>query len=53
MVSFYIRIYRDTLTTRNVGTKQEVTGKSETPFTTTCLLLGQMIPAATHKQDGS
>ncbi|MEF9674851.1 YjaA family stress response protein [Pectobacterium aroidearum] len=45
MASLYIRIYRDTLTVRNVETKQEVTEKSETPFTTTRLLLGQMIPA--------
>ncbi|MEQ9912564.1 YjaA family stress response protein [Pectobacterium polaris] len=45
MASLYIRIYRDTLTVRNVDTKQEVTEQSETPFTTTRLLLGQMIPA--------
>ncbi|GKW35981.1 YjaA family stress response protein [Pectobacterium carotovorum] len=45
MPSLYIRIYRNTLTVRNVDTKQEVTEQSETPFTTTRLLLGQMIPA--------
>ncbi|WP_248464217.1 YjaA family stress response protein [Pectobacterium versatile] len=45
MASLYIRIYRNTLTVRNVDTKQEVTEQSETPFTTTRLLLGQMIPA--------
>lgn len=45
MASLYIRIYRDTLTVRNVDTQREVTEKSETPFTTTRLLLGQMIPA--------
>nr|WED68324.1 YjaA family stress response protein [Pectobacterium colocasium] len=45
MASLYIRIYRDTLTVRNVETKQEVTETSATPFTTTRLLLGQMIPA--------
>lgn len=45
MASLYIRIYRDTLTVRNVNTKQEVAEKSETPFTTSRLLLGQMIPA--------
>ncbi|WP_225087369.1 YjaA family stress response protein [Pectobacterium colocasium] len=45
MASLYIRIYRDTLTVRNVDTQQEATEKPETPFTTTRLLLGQMIPA--------
>ncbi|MCL6349762.1 YjaA family stress response protein [Pectobacterium polaris] len=45
MASLYIRIYRNTLTVRNVDTKQEVTEQSETPFTTARLLLGQMIPA--------
>ncbi len=45
MASLYIRLYRDTLTVRNVDTKQEVSEQSETPFTTTRLLLGQMIPA--------
>ncbi|MEQ9772582.1 YjaA family stress response protein [Pectobacterium jejuense] len=45
MASLYIRIYRNTLTVRNVDTKQEATEQSETPFTTTRLLLGQMIPA--------
>ncbi|MEQ9945813.1 YjaA family stress response protein [Pectobacterium aroidearum] len=45
MASLYIRIYRDTLTVRNVDTQREVMEKSETPFTTTRLLLGQMIPA--------
>nr|WP_237613179.1 hypothetical protein [Pectobacterium carotovorum] len=45
MASLYIRIYRNTLTVRNVDTKKEVTEQSETPFTTTRLLLGQMIPA--------
>ncbi|GKV79255.1 YjaA family stress response protein [Pectobacterium versatile] len=45
MASLYIRIYRNTLTVRNVDTKQEMTEQSETPFTTTRLLLGQMIPA--------
>ncbi|MCL6333299.1 hypothetical protein EXT66_05620 [Pectobacterium carotovorum subsp. carotovorum] len=45
MASLYIRIYRNTLTVRNVDTKQEVTEQSETPFTTRRLLLGQMIPA--------
>ncbi|QQK72890.1 YjaA family stress response protein [Pectobacterium versatile] len=45
MASLYIRIYRNTLTVRNVDTKQKVTEQSETPFTTTRLLLGQMIPA--------
>ncbi|TKY84409.1 YjaA family stress response protein [Pectobacterium polonicum] len=45
MASLYIRIYRDTLMVRNVDTQKEVTGQSEIPFTTTRLLLGQMIPA--------
>ncbi|MCA5930231.1 hypothetical protein LET06_04575 [Pectobacterium versatile] len=45
MASLYIRIYRNTLTVRNVDTKQEVTEQSETPFITTRLLLGQIIPA--------
>ncbi|UAY90819.1 hypothetical protein KSL88_14960 [Pectobacterium polaris] len=45
MASLYIRIYRDTLIVRNVDTKQEVTEQSDAPFTTTRLLLGQMIPA--------
>ncbi|AYH02238.1 hypothetical protein F6Q07_19630 [Pectobacterium parmentieri] len=45
MASLYIRIYRDTLMLRNVDTKKEVTGQSEPPFTTSRLLLGQMIPA--------
>ncbi|QDX98179.1 hypothetical protein EGD00_15375 [Pectobacterium carotovorum subsp. carotovorum] len=45
MASLYIRLYRNTLTVRNVDIKQEVTEQSETPFTTTRLLLGQMIPA--------
>ncbi|MEH2919929.1 YjaA family stress response protein [Samsonia erythrinae] len=45
MASLYIRIYRDTLSVRNVKTGQEVTEKSEMPFTTSRLLLGQMIPA--------
>lgn len=40
MASLYIRIYRNTLTVRNVDTKQEVTEQSKTPFTTTRLLLG-------------
>ncbi|PWC19163.1 hypothetical protein DDT52_12745 [Brenneria roseae subsp. roseae] len=45
MAHIYIKIYRDTLIVRNAGTGKEVTGKPETPFTTTRLLLGQMIPA--------
>ncbi|GKW41518.1 hypothetical protein LOZ86_06820 [Pectobacterium parvum] len=45
MASLYIRIYRNTLIVRNVDTKQEVTEQSDAPFTTTRLLLGQMIPA--------
>ncbi|MDC9819056.1 YjaA family stress response protein [Pectobacterium polonicum] len=45
MASLYIRIYRDTLMVRNVDTQKEVTEQSEIPFTTTRLLLGQMIPA--------
>ncbi|AFI91153.1 hypothetical protein EXT68_08310 [Pectobacterium parmentieri] len=45
MATLYIRIYRDTLMLRNVDTKKEVAGQSETPFTTSRLLLGQMIPA--------
>ncbi|MEL4886366.1 hypothetical protein N6P31_04605 [Pectobacterium betavasculorum] len=45
MASLYIRIYRDTLTVRNVDSKKEMTEQPEVPFTTTRLLLGQMIPA--------
>ncbi|AXG48396.1 MULTISPECIES: YjaA family stress response protein [Photorhabdus] len=45
MSLIYIRLYINKIVVRNVSTGKEVSGTPDTPFTTSRLLLGQMIPA--------